>query len=292
MVKAEKRNRNIGIITSVGVHLAVLIIFLLMMAWRAPNPPFPEYGIELNFGLDSQGSGEVQPDTPASATETVEQLEEEQTEEVPVKEESKEVEKEEEANPVEDVQAAEQPVSKLESPVVVAETKETKPVVKEIVKPKEETVKQPVATEVKKAETQTKAAEVVAEQGQKPANQGDNVNTVGDKGSKEGTLDAKALYGTAGGGGGGVGLDLAGWDWDHIPRPQIPGNESDGKIEFEIKVDENGEIIGYRVLERSLSIDAEKACRDAISKLTFSKKPGAVVPAVSIGKLTFVVRTR
>ncbi len=291
MVKAERRNRNIGIVTSVGVHLAVLIIFLLMMAWRAPNPPFPEYGIELNFGMDSQGSGEIQPDTPASTAEAVEQLEEEQIEEVPQEQKAEEIEEEDEANPVADAQAAEQPVSKLESPVVVTETKETKPTVKEQEKPKKEVAKQPVAAESQKTETISKATDVTAEEGQKPANHGDNVNTVGDKGSKEGTLDAKALYGNAGGGGGGVGLDLAGWDWDQIPRPQIPGNESDGKIEFEIKVDENGEIIGYRVLERSLSIEAEKACRDAISKLTFSKKPGAVVPAVSVGKLTFVVRT-
>ena len=290
-MKAERRNRNIGLIASGGVHLALLIIFLLMMAWRAPNPPYPEYGIELNFGLDSQGSGEVQPDTPASASAAEEQSDEEPPEEVIEEAAETEVEEEEES-PVEQVQAGEQPVSKLESPVVVTETKQSKPVVKEQEKPKEEVARQPVVAEVKKTDTQTKAAEEAAQQGEKPANHGDNVNTVGDKGSKEGTLDAKALYGNAGGGGGGVGLDLAGWDWDNIPRPQIPGNESDGKIEFEIKVDDNGDIIGYRVLERSLSIEAEKACRDAISKLTFSKKPGAVVPAVSVGKITFVVRTR
>ena len=287
-VKEERRNRNIGIATSVGIHLAVLIVFLMMMAWRAPNPPFPEYGIELNFGVDSQGSGEIQPDTPASATDATEQAEEAQMEEAP--QEVQEVE--EEAKPTEVVEAAQQPVSKQESPVVVAETKEAKPAEKQKEEPVKEVASQPVVAESKNKETASKTTEVAAEEGKKPANHGDNPNTAGDKGSKEGTLDAKALYGNAGGGGGGVGLDLAGWDWDQIPRPQIPGNESDGKIEFEIKVDENGDIIGYRVLERSLSIEAERACRDAISKLTFSKKPGAVVPAVSVGKLTFVVRTR
>ncbi|HNP97199.1 MAG TPA: hypothetical protein PKJ63_16275, partial [Cyclobacteriaceae bacterium] len=110
--------------------------------------------------------------------------------------------------------------------------------------------------------------------------------------NEQGSLDAKALYGKQGGGGGGPALDLAGWDWDQIPRPAISNNESNGRIEFEIKVDDNGDIIGIRVLERSLSIEAEKACRDAISKLTFTKKPGAVVPEISTGKITFVVRTR
>ena len=57
-------------------------------------------------------------------------------------------------------------------------------------------------------------------------------------------------------------------------------------------MDDNGEIISYRVLEKTLSIEAEKACKEAIEKLTFSKKPGAAVPDVSTGKITFVVRAQ
>lgn len=262
-----------------------------MMAWRAPNPPFPEYGIELNFGLDDQGSGEVQPETPASVTNS-EELEQEEQVEVTVQDAQEAVE---DIKPVpESVQDAGEPVSKQESPVTVKESKpaEVKPVERAEEKPVQAAVKKIVEEENKRDKADEKPVDIEDSGGKKPANHGDDVKAVGDKGSPEGTLDAKALYGNAGGGGGGVGLDLAGWEWDQIPRPQIPGNESDGKIEFEIKVDENGDIIGYRVLERSLSIAAEKACRDAISKLTFSKKPGAVVPAVSVGKLTFVVRTR
>lgn len=283
--REERKNHRIGLITSIGVHAALVVAFLLMMAWRAPNPPLPEYGIELNFGMDSQGYGEVQPETlPNEAETTEDQLaEENDTEQVE--------EAVEEVSPPEVTETAEQPVSKIESPVAAEETK------KEVTpKPKVEdkpVVKKPVEA-VKKEEKllATYKADGKKEEASANANHGDNPNTVGDKGSKEGSLDATALYGKQGGGGGGPALDLAGWDWDDIPRPNIAQNESSGKIEFEIKVDENGEIIGYRVLERSLSIDAEKACRDAISKLTFSKKPGAVVPAVSVGKITFVVRTR
>ncbi|GAB1445265.1 hypothetical protein MASR2M41_09420 [Flammeovirgaceae bacterium] len=277
--REEKRNQRIGLITSIGVHAALVIAFLLMIAWRAPNPPLPEYGIELNFGLDAEGYGEVQPETPPNEAQT--------TEQEPDAEDNKE--QVEETTPKEETATAEQPVSKIESPVAVEETKkEVKPKPKVEEKPQE---KKPVE-QVKKEE---KLLATYPSDGKKEnavANHGDNPNTVGDKGSKEGSLDAKALYGKQGGGGGGPALDLAGWDWDEIPRPAIAQNESAGKIEFEIKVDQNGEIIGYRVLERSLSIDAEKACRDAISKLTFSKKPGAQVPAVSVGKITFVVRTR
>lgn len=283
--KEEKKNRRIGLITSVGVHLAVLILFILMMAWRAPNPPFPEYGIELNFGLDSEGYGEVQPETSPNESETTEeqQASEENTEQTE--------EAVEEVSPKEITETTEQPVAKTESPVVVKEEKkETKPTPKVAEKPVEKKQNEPVKTEEKLLATYPSDGK--KEEKATNANHGDSPGTVGDKGSKEGSLDAKALYGKQGGGGGGPALVLDGWDWDQIPRPAIASNESDGKIEFEIKVDENGDIIGYRVLERSLSIDAEKACRDAISKLTFTKKVGAVVPAVSIGKITFVVRTR
>ncbi len=282
---AERRNQRIGLITSIGVHAALVVAFLLMIAWRAPNPPLPEYGIELNFGLDSQGFGEVQPQSPPNEAQTTD-------EEQAVEENKEQVEETvKEAAPKEETETAEQPVSKIESPVAAEEVKkEVKPKPRVEEKPQE---KKPVE-QVKKEEKllATYPSDGKKENAAAVANHGDNPNTVGDKGSKEGSLDAKALYGKQGGGGGGPALDLAGWDWDEIPRPAIPQNESSGKIEFEIKVDANGEIIGYRVLERSLSIDAETACRDAISKLTFSKRPGAQVPAVSVGKITFVVRTR
>ncbi len=276
--RQEKKNKTIAVITSLGIHLAVLLAFLFMMAWRAPNPPFPEYGIELNFGLDNQGSGDIQPETPASAEDIP-------TEEPPTdqpKTDPQEEQKEEiETKPLEKV--IEQPVSKEESPVVVKEIKkETE------IKPVKEGVKKEEKKEVKVAETKPSDANG----NPNPANQGDDKKKVGDKGSEEGSLDAKALYGKQGGGGGGVGLDLAGWNWDEIPKPNIPNNESNGKIIFEIKVDENGEIITYRVLEKTLSIEAEKACKEAIEKLTFSKKSGAAVPNVSTGKITFVVRTQ
>lgn len=279
--KEEKKNQRIGLITSIGVHLAVLVLFLLMMAWRAPNPPFPEYGIELNFGMEDQGFGELQPETPASESEATE---------TPAEENVDAAQPQEEVAPVEEEEAIEQPVAKTESPVVVNESKkQTKPTPKVEDKPKEEP---PAEAAKEKKLIATYPADGKKDDGKTAANQGDNPTTLGDKGNKEGTLDAKALYGNQGGGGGGPALDLAGWDWDEIPRPAIPGNESDGRIEFEIKVDADGVVTGYRVLQRSLSLEAERACRDAIAKLTFTKKPGAVVPEVSVGKITFVVRTR
>ncbi len=57
----EKKNKRTGLIVSAGIHLALFVLFFFILAWKEPNPPLPEYGIELNFGLDNAGTGSVQP---------------------------------------------------------------------------------------------------------------------------------------------------------------------------------------------------------------------------------------
>jgi protein TonB len=98
----ESKNKRIAMITSVGIHGLLLLAFMLMMAWRAPNPPLPEYGIELNFGMDEQGGGEIQPETSPGVQEEADQPKEEQTEVAqPVEEQVKEeVESEKVEEPV------------------------------------------------------------------------------------------------------------------------------------------------------------------------------------------------
>ena len=112
----------------------------------------------------------------------------------------------------------------------------------------------------------------------------------GDKGNPAGTLDSKALYGKPGGGAGGSSLDMAGWNWDDKPNPNVPNNEA-GRLVFEIKVDANGDIISIKTLERGVSLEAEQICRRSVEKLTFTKT-GSNVPEISTGKITFVVRAK
>ena len=80
----EQKNRRIALITSLGVHAVVLLLLLFMVAWRTPNPPLPEFGIELNFGMDTQGSGDIQPETPVGVAETEPVEAQEEVEEIPV----------------------------------------------------------------------------------------------------------------------------------------------------------------------------------------------------------------
>ncbi|MFM9839967.1 MAG: hypothetical protein ACKVOQ_17005 [Cyclobacteriaceae bacterium] len=276
----EKKNKQIALITSLGIHGALLLIFFFLMAWRAPNPPLPEYGIELNFGLDDQGGGEIQPDEQPGTEQPTE--EEAKPEETQPQEEVKEQEKTEE--PV---------VSKIESPVVVKEEKK-EPVVE---KPKEKVV------EAKPKEVKKEVKEVVKEEatkvtetkkGKDAPSHGDDPGKTGDKGSPQGKPDAKALYGKQGGGGGGTGMDLnmSGWTWADQPKiPDLPDNE-DGRIEFEIECDENGDIIGITTLQRGLSPRAEQLLKDEIRKNSLIKTSDGKALERSKGKVVFVLKTK
>lgn len=275
----EKKNKRIAAVTSIGVHVVLFLFFLFAVAWRAPDPPLPEFGIELNFGLDTQGSGDIQPETPVGFDEDADKTEQVQNEEP-------EEEKQAEAKPSESTPDEQQVTTKQESSVVVKEEKkETKPVETKV---KTEEKKEVTPKEDSKAIYKPNTEKTESKTGQ-PGNQGDDVNKTGDKGDPKGSLDAKALYGKPGGGAGGSSLDLAGWQWDEIPKPDVPNNES-GRVVFEIKVDGAGEIISIKTLERSVSLEAENICRREIEKLTFTKT-GTNVPAISTGKITFVVRS-
>ena len=63
MTVQEKKNDRLGMGISLGVHAALLVLFIFLLAWKEPFPPLPEYGIEVNFGLETAGSGDVQPTT-------------------------------------------------------------------------------------------------------------------------------------------------------------------------------------------------------------------------------------
>ncbi len=283
----EKKNRRVGLWLSAGIHAVVALVLFFMVAWRAPDPPLPEYGIELNFGLDNQGTGDVQPDQPvgdqgeSTATEEPQEAPAGQAEETPTVNDETSPEK------------AVEPVSKLESPVTVKEKETEKTPVKKPVKVESTPVTQKTTETPKKEATQESTSTESPKKGD-AASHGDDANKTGDKGSEQGTLDAKALYGTPGGGGGGTGMNLqmSGWAWADNPTiPQLPDNE-DGKIVFEIECDDNGDITGITSVERTLSPRAEQLLKDMIRKNSLVRTSAGKVPERSKGRVTFVLKTK
>ena len=262
------------------------------MAWQAPNPPLPEYGIELNFGLEQAGSGYEQPTvTPAPPTIEDEGEPEEQIEEI----QEQVVEEPQETEPDEETAVEELPDSQQEdSPVETQSTEveaQTDPVEEEIVeevKQVSEPVKQEPVEEPKVIE------KVVDSNALYPgsSSQGDKENEAGDAGDPEGNVDSRALYGKSGGGGGGPSLDLAGWRWDNTPNVNDKSSEN-GKIVFQIKVDSNGEVFGVETKQTTVSPSVVQVYKREVEKLTFSPLSGNAIPApINIGIITFIIRSK
>lgn len=279
----EKRNRRIGFLTSFGVHAALLLLFIFAMAWRAPDPPLPEFGIVLNVGFDDQGSGDVQTDQPTTEPVTEEQdpvEEPQQSEPEPVVEDK----------PVDEVKQEEVITSKIESPVAAKKEEEK---VKEVVPKKEEPKKEPEKLKTEyKPDAQAKSTN---NKGEKTESEGDDVNKTGNKGEPEGTLDPNGQYsGKPGGGAGGdgAGLSMSGWKWTEEPSTSEISNNESGRIVFEIECDENGDIIGLKTLERGVSAATEQVLRREIMGTSLTHIGNGTVPPRSKGRMTFVIKSR
>ncbi|MBS1507754.1 MAG: hypothetical protein JSS79_14020 [Bacteroidetes bacterium] len=293
MENKEVKNKRIAFLVSLGLHASLFLTFFFLVSWRAPYPPAPEYGVELNFGLDDQGGGDIQPDKPVGNTDTEDNKSLEQKQE----------DKNAAATPTQQVESQKSEAQEEKKDPGVVSDEESSVVVKTDKKKKDEKIKTP---ETKK---DTKAADEVkpvvkkealysdksgTKKGETNQSHGDDPGKVGDKGNPQGKLDAKALYGKPGGGGGGDGFGLAmsGWEWASKPKtPDLPDNE-DGRIVFEIECDEDGEIVGITTLERGLSPRAEQLLKDEIRKNSLIRTSNGQAPQKSKGKVVFVLKTK
>lgn len=294
-LQQEKKNKRAAFLTTVGVNALVVLLLFFIVAWRAPNPPLPEYGIELNLGTADEGSGDVPPETEVGSEGT-------QPEE-PQKSEPEEAQPQEqndapaEVKPTEAKQVEEQVTSKQESPVAVKETKKEEP--KAVEKPADKAVETKKETEVKpkanpqaeykpaqKTDSDSKSTD--AKSG-KTGSEGDDKDKTGDKGKPEGTLVKGGQYtGTPGGGGGGVSMSgFNGFEWPKVETPTLP-DEAYGVYEFVVKVDDQGDVISVTPLQRGLSLEAERKLKEVIQRLVFIPK-GSNLPPSSEGKITFKV---
>ncbi|WP_296623451.1 hypothetical protein [Marivirga sp.] len=274
----EKKNRIIGISVSVGLHILLLLLFLWVTAWKEPYPPLPEYGIELNMGIDNSGSG----NEPVSGQEA-EEIEETPTEEAEesVEEEIEETTESDANDVVEEVsepaeEVVEEAVNEEDAPVKVEDTPTEKAKETPKQEKKEEKKEEPKANPNALFPGDTKT-------------QGETNDKKGDQGNPEGEVDADAMMGPQGGGNGSK-LDMAGWKWDRVPDPDDPSNQS-GKIVFEIRVDNNGEVISVRTLTTTVSADVAKIYQDEVAKLTFSKTSSGKIVAQYKGTITFLIRS-
>jgi hypothetical protein len=109
--------------------------------------------------------------------------------------------------------------------------------------------------------------------------------------TEEPAIDTRGLYtGTGNDKSTGASLEMPGWIWDAVPHP--PDNTDEiGKLIFEIVIDDTGEIIGIKTLEKTVSPLVEQLYKEEVAKLTFSKTSKELVyAATSTGKITFILQ--
>ncbi|MCC9167408.1 hypothetical protein [Pontibacter harenae] len=286
-LEEEQKNKRIAAGLSVALHVLILLFLLYMLAWRAPDPPAPEIGIELNYGTSAVGSGDVQSEATPNESKNVMDSKPAPTQPDPLPE----------PEPV--VQPT--PPTPVETPKVATTTANAPVAVKEEVKPtpkpqpKEEVVKKepekPKSLYPGKPTTSTGTGKSGTSNEATGNNNGDDANAVGDKGSPEGKLDAKALYGKPGGGGGGS-LDMAGWRYDIEPRKDPYENET-GIVRFRIKIDGDGNLVNVTTIESTVSPNVEKWYKDQLQKTTFSRTGGSSAnSAGASGTVTFRITSR
>ncbi|NME69669.1 hypothetical protein [Flammeovirga aprica] len=314
----KKQERKNKILSSLITLLSVVMIGVFAwftIVWSPPDPPIPQYGIEVNFGMDDAGSGDIQSKAPSTEetesveepkptpeTETVEQPVEEVVEEVI--EEPTPVESTPEPTPVEEVDPL--PPAVTDAPVEesVETTKE------EVVKPKEEKVEKKAPEEEKKEVPEKEKTKVPkintpvtgtllkkpegGDGNSSTAKQNNNGNvegTKGDQGSKKGSVNADALLESAGGSGG-TALDMPGWNWIDPPEVDDSSRET-GKIIFEIQIDDFGEVISVKTIYRSVTKQVVDQYREAVSELTFEPTNGDTdIQSITTGRITFIIRSK
>ena len=274
MSQAEK-NRRTGAIASLVVHLLLLVFCLFVLAWTAPDPPIPEYGIEFSLGNDVLKESFVDDQLTTDTDDQVDQsppqnssTSESKASAVPTNQEA--VKESQENRPSSEAMSS---TEDIHSPDVTERASDTKKV---------------ESAPAAKSKTELKSAE---------DNTNNDTGTGDSESAKEApTVDERALYrrtsGGSPGGNKGASLDMRGWQWDRIPKPNDQSNES-GKIIFQIVVDEEGEIIQVKTLEKTISPLLEKLYKDAIMELTFSRtSDNRSVASQSTGKITFIIQSK
>lgn len=303
---AEDRQRvAFSWMMSLGITGMLLLMFVFIKLTRITPPVAPmELFLEVNYGVDKVGSGNIQTFNKANDSKVAENMrsgDESTTKKV--------------VTPPKQTPPAPQPVkttTKAKAPERVITSKAEESTVKEV--ERTETKKAPAAStkppvEAAPAKVEPKINNDAlfkkssgsntgsngtngTKEGIGGNNNGDDASGVGDKGVKEGSLYAKNYQGSGGGGGSNVGYSLAGWRWKRAP---VVNDKSDatGQIVFKIIVDSNGRV--KNVITQSTTVTdyaVVNKYKDAVRALTFERSTSASAPSESTGTITFKISSK
>ncbi len=254
MEKEEDKNKKRGLLTSIILHLMLILMFAFFgMSYTIPPPE--EEGITINFGYVEAGSGEVQSSNPETSPQ-------EQTEQQ------------------EEVEEVEEAVSQEE--ILEQSVEESASVTKKEEKKKEEEAKEEVPEPDKNLSDALNKWKNKKDQ----STEGDGTtDQAGDQGSLDGDPNSKNY--TGGGSGDGTSFNLSGRAM--LSSPKIKDDSQDeGTVVVDIIVDKYGNVLranpGARGSTTTSPILYKKA-KEAAMSTKFNANPNA--PEEQKGQMTF-----
>ncbi|UOR06922.1 hypothetical protein MUN82_07415 [Hymenobacter aerilatus] len=284
MATHREEHRREALLGAVIIH-GVLAVVLVFTVFKGPDPPltFGGDGVELNYGIDEAGSGDIQSLATANDSRNREDSRPPANNPSP----------QPRAAPVTPPPSPPQPA--VQEKIVTSEAEESPvsvpPVTRATPRPTSEPPRE-VVREEPPPKPAPKPRTLYTPRGSASGggngvngtsntptgnNNGDRPGSVGDQGDPRGTLNAKALYGQPGSGGsgsspggGGSGLEMGGWGYVRTPSPPAVDNAS-GFVRFRIRVNADGEIESIVKVAGNVSAAQEKACRDALQNAEFRR---------------------
>jgi protein TonB len=268
----EKKHKVRGIITSVIVH-ALLLLLLWLFGLPYLDPPPPDSGILVNFGLTETGSGD-QP------SEVLEEANEVSPSEVTPTPSSSQQEINEVLTQEEEITA---PIVKKEDPK--KEVKKETPVVKET---KTELVKETKEEPKKEEPTVDKRALFTGKKStnNNPNNQG-QAGGSGDQGKPWGDPSSNNYGDGKGKGTSGIGYDLGGRKHRDLPRPN-DNSQATGIVVIKIRVDQSGNVAEASYQAKGSTTTDNALVQAAIAAARKAKfDPDSKAPEVQFGSITY-----
>ncbi len=285
-------NLNAFLISLVLYAAFICLLYFIKISYTPPQES-TEMGLDLNYGVDLVGSGNLQTlneandkytdsremAPPASAKTNDVKVDVVKTVSRPVK------------------QVSENPrvitTSSPESPVSVA-PKETKVVSS----PSPTSTSEPVSKKPSISGGYNKPGQpnsngtVGTVAGKGGNNNGDDVGKVGDKGSTKGTPNGKVYYpGTSSGTSGGASVSISGWRNKNLTLPKDNSSQT-GEIVFKVTVDDLGQVIAISRIRSTVSPSVENFYKDYITRnLSKSLIADGNPPPRSEGRITIVIKS-
>ncbi len=322
----ERDNRRVAFIITSTLYIALLIVCFLWIVMIIPDPlpsEIAEGGVEVSYGFDAQGSGDVEslappntnppnPDAKAGNPPVDPTPRPEPTPPSPQPQSSPKasddeaiVTSDEDDSPVEvkskPEPKKEEPKKKIETETPVKKPVETpKPTPPAPAAPKVEEKPQPTVDKrsLFTKTDKTGAGGVGNGTSDKVAgnNNGDDEGKVGDKGDPRGIMGSKNYSGKPGSGGGdaggigtGVNSNIRGWN-ARIRQPNPDELESDGFVVFNIEIDEDGKVQRVSVKESTLSPADVAVCKKYVQTGVYTAKDDN--EGGGIGTVKFVIKSR